>query len=234
MHGYMQNGIWICCFWLLLVVSCKNEDKQLPDEKRTDALYFDYSISAAEDREMVSCLFQFREAGANGDPVTLSDKVILRFDGKEVPADSARMAGTFYELLVPLSQFAGKHTILFRAPSGREYEETFTFQPFALQGPADQTISRNQFELQLSGVKNSEPLGVILTDTSFLSNDLNRLDTAKNGRLQIAPQNLAEVKNGPVILQLFKNEELKLKDAPRQGGRLLISYALQRELFLRN
>ena len=50
--------------------------------------------------------------------------------------------------------------------------------------------------------------------------------------VNIPAEKLAEVINGPVVLQLHKEENKKLKNSPRQGGRLLISYGLQREFVL--
>ncbi len=50
--------------------------------------------------------------------------------------------------------------------------------------------------------------------------------------LSIPAEKLTEVTNGPVVLQLHKEENKKLKQSPREGGRLLISYGLQREFVL--
>ena len=225
---------WRYLYLLFILVgfaACKNED-DTTTEKRTDSLFFDYSVIAEEGREMVSCLFRFREGGLDGDPVTLSETVMLTFDGLEIAADSARMAGTFYEIMLPLNQFEGEHTVLFRAPSGREYTETFYFQPFSLKNELPATISRKNFKLELDGLAESDRVAIIVTDTAFLSNDLNRLDTVQNGVLSIPAEKLAEVINGPVVLQLHKEENKKLKNSPRQGGRLLISYGLQREFVL--
>ena len=223
------------CLYLALILiglnACRDGDTKAA-ETRIDDLYFDYSVVAAEGREMVSCLFRFREDNLAGEPVTLSETVMLTFDGLEIAADSARMAGTFYEIMLPLNQFEGEHTVLFRAPSGREYTETFIFHPFALSSELPPRISRNNFAIQLEGLPGKEPVSLVLTDTSFLSNDFNRIDTVKNGVLTIPAERLSELKNGPVILQLQREEIKKLRDAPKQGGRLLIQYGLQREFIL--
>ena len=221
----------LLAFIIIGFASCKNEDESAA-EKRTDSLFFDYSVTGEEGRETVSCLFRFRENDLDGDPVALSETVMLTFDGLEIAADSARMAGTFYEIMVPLNQFEGEHTVLFRAPSGREYTETFYFQPFSLKNELPASISRKNFKLELDGLAENDRIAIIMTDTAFLSNDLNRVDTIRNGILSIAGEKLREVTNGPVVLQLHKEENKKLKNAPSQGGRLLISYGLHREFVL--
>src|SRR5690606_28138271 len=104
--------------------------------------------------------------------------------------------------------------------------------PFALSSELPPRISRNNFAIQLEGLPGKEPVSLVLTDTSFLSNDFNRIDTVKNGVLTIPAERLSELKNGPVILQLQREEIKKLRDAPKQGGRLLIQYGLQREFIL--
>ena len=223
------------CIYLVLISiglnACRDEDNTAV-ETRVDDLYFDYSVIAEEGREMVSCLFRFREDDLMGDPVTLSETVMLTFDGLEIAADSAKMAGTFYEIMLPLNQFEGEHTILFRAPSGREYTETFVFRPFALSQELPPRISRNNFSIQLEGLPENETISLILTDTSFLSNDFNGIVTVEKSALSIPTEKLSEVTNGPIILQIQREEIKKLKDAPGQGGRLQIQYGLQREFVL--
>lgn len=226
-RSQLVYGLFILC----CLIACQNEDNQAV-EKRTDALYFDYSVVAEEGREMVSCLFRFREENADGDPVELSETVMLTFDDLEIAADSARMAGTFYEIMLPLNQFEGEHTILFRAPSGREYTEIFYFQPFSLKSELPASVSRKNFKVALEGLNENERISVILTDTSFLSNDLFRIDTVQNGMLSIPAERLNEVTNGPVVMQLYREENKKLQDAPRKGGTLKINYGLQREFLL--
>lgn len=223
------------CLYLVLVLiglnGCRDEDNKSA-ETRVDDIYFDYSVIAEEGREMVSCLFRFREDDLAGDPITLSETVMLTFDGLEIAADSARMAGTFYEIMLPLNQFEGEHTVLFRAPSGREYSETFVFRPFAISQELPPRISRKNFNIQMEGLPENETISLVLTDTSFLSNDFNGIVTVEKNALTIPIEKLSEVKNGPVIFQIQREEIKNLKDAPGQGGRLLIQYGLQREFIL--
>ena len=75
---------------------------------------------------------------------------------------------------------------------------------------------------------------VLLTDTSFESEDINWLDTVKNGRVVISKENLKKVVNGPVQLEFIKEVDNPVKNGTKEGGRLSFSYGLKREFILKD
>jgi len=77
-------------------------------------------------------------------------------------------------------------------------------------------------------------LHVSLTDTSFTSDDINDVDTVKNGRLTISAERLSTLINGPINLQFYKEMTKSLKNATREGGILSINYGLKRQFELRS
>ena len=82
-----------------------------------------------------------------------------------------------------------------------------------------------------------EPLDyvrVLLTDTSFASDDINWIDTVKNGRVVISADDLRKVVNGPVHLELIKEIDKPVKNGTKEGGQFSFSYGLKREFVLKD
>jgi hypothetical protein len=209
---------------VLVLFACTDNNTN----KRSDTVYANYTITAAEETENVTCVFQFYNGSSEGPTLVLQPPAAVLFDDVAVPVDSARLSGAYYELQRPLAGFAGQHTITFKNAEGKTYVETFTFQPFRLTNTLDAPVARGDLSLQITGLQAREPLRVLLTDTAFATPDINDIDTVKNGRLVLTQQALRNVTNGPVILHLYKEEERPLKNPPGRGGKLSITYSLSR------
>jgi hypothetical protein len=213
---------------LLSLLSCTG--KRAP--AGADVLYADYQITGEEGAENVTCLLRFLAGGSQGTPVLLEPPASVSLDGTLLQADSARLSGAYYELQQPTEAFKGTHTIIFKNAEGREYKETFDFQPFAMMNDLGKTVPRGDITIQLDGLMPAEAIRVLLTDTSFYTDDINEVNTIQSGTLVITQDALHRVASGPVTLYLFKEEEHRLKNAPAGGGKLSITYGLSREFEL--
>lgn len=224
----MRTGISI----FILIASCFTSCSDLENDVRdSDELYFDYQVSGNEDNEMLTVLLQFHRGSQHGSTVRLEESSQVKLDGTIVSPDSTVITGPFYEVQRPLSDFAGSHQIVFTASSGKEYREEFVFQPVSMLTALPDTIRRGDLELELGGLKKGDRVRILMTDTSFTGEGINRIDTPVNGQLLISIQELNAVLSGPVNLEIIKETEIRIKKAPA-GGRLFVSYGLKREFFL--
>ena len=198
----------------------------------TDAVYAEYGITGDESAENVTCELKFFEGRRSSRAVLLEPPAAVLFDGIALTPDSAGRNGALYQVQKPLAQFSGTHTIVFKNAAGKEYKESFSFQPFSLDSDIEETVPRSDLVLQINGLQATDYLRVVLTDTSFATPDINDIDTVKNGTLVITDKALRNVANGPVTLHLYKEEERPLKQAPGSGGMLSITYGLSREFEL--
>src|SRR5215217_454867 len=107
----------------LVLFSC-TQKKAAPG---TDAVYADYSITAEEGSDSVTCLLKFYKNRRDGSTVFLEPPAAVQFDGASVPGDSAGLSGAYYEVQKPLASFSGTHTIVFKNADGDQYKETFLF-----------------------------------------------------------------------------------------------------------
>ena len=218
------------CFLFLMAVcffSCtaKNDTVEA-------AVYADYSVTAEEGTEMITCLLKFYSKNNKGQALYLEPPAAVHFDGTVLRADSARLSGPYYEVQKPLERFSGSHTIVFTNSAGKNFEETFAFEPFTLITDLQNPSIRTDLLLELNGLASGTALRVLLTDTSFATPDINEIDTVQNGKLTISRNALRNVVPGPVTLYLFKEEERRLKQPPAGGGKLSITYSLNREFDL--
>lgn len=223
----------ILSLFLLIVAGCNNEDARPVKPVKTKGLFADYRIKATEGSETVSCFIQFHDKSPLGKTVLLKAPAEINFDGEPMVADSAGLSGIFYEVLLPLKDFEGVHSLIYQDENGNRFEEEFRFQNIDVKNiPAE--ISREKFRISITGLADEDYLHVVATDTSFLSNDLNMLDTIKNGVLEISTSQLQGLVNGPVILIINHEVKRKLENAPSSGGRLWIIHSLQRQFVLKN
>jgi len=221
-------------FLVLLATGCTSGDKQYEQGADLTDLYLDYKITASEGTDNLTILLQYRNGGEDGDAISVPEPGKVVLDDEPLPADSSKMIGTFYELHKPMIEFTGKHTILLTGSNEKQHRAEFDFRPVKLLTVLADSISRNELVFEFEGLEQSDQIRVLLTDTSFINNGINRVDSARNGRLVISMDELDELANGPVQLEFIREVEKPLKMEKGEGGRLLVTYSLKREFFLKD
>ncbi len=213
----------------VLMVACTNAEKE--QQKVGAGVFFDYRIWGEEDREEVTCMVQFRMGGPEGTSFLLPDPAGVTLDGTALKPDSAKLSGAFYELIRPLSEFQGRHTIVFTDAGGRQHPQDFDFSAFEVaELPAK--VSAGSFVIQLSGFPDGEaPVRLALTDTAFATNDVNEIVEAQNGRIEVTQAMLDKLKPGPIAVEIFRETE-KLVNQETLKGKIWVSYGLRKEFEL--
>ena len=215
-----------------LIYCTNNEEKPLKKKVFYNGVYRLYSISGAEDEDWVNCYLQFR-SGKNGYSIVLDQPEEIYFDNKLLVPDSTLEKEYFYELQLPAAGFAGRHTITYEDKNGEQYADEFMYTPFSLTTELTDRVSRKNLVLELAGLEEGEELRVVMTDTSFQSKGINEFYPVANGQLDLRPHLKDQIKNGPVVLQLFKEQEKPLQSSSA-NGEISITYALKREFELKD
>jgi hypothetical protein len=228
----IQLGFFIITV-ALLSVACKNSDKPANDFD-AENIFFDYTITGQEGDDNLTILLQYKEGDEEGTAVAIEEPGKILLDGEAVPGDSTKRTGPFYEVNKPIASFAGKHIITFINPANTAYNEEFEFQPLSLVTIIPDSLQRDSLVIEFEGLESEEYIRVVITDTVFENEGINRVDTVINGRLIISKTDLQNLVNGPVQLELIREYERPIKNGTEQGGRLRISYGLKRELILRD
>ena len=226
----MRDGVLLVFLVLFFFVSCDNISG-VGREPDYEKIYFDYKITGEEDNDFVTLLLQFRAGGPNGRAIRLGEDVDLSVDGNPVPADSSKITGAFYEIQFPVSSFKGDHEIILRAKN-KEYREPFHFQPVSLKNELPRSINRKDLKLQLEGVDQEDYIRVLLTDTVLQNDGINRLDTVRNGELVLTRAELQVLANGPIHLELMRENEKRIQNSSAKGGKISLYYRISREFML--
>ena len=219
------------CFFF---ISCTSNEIGNGNDVNPNSIYFDYRIWGEEGNDDITVMLQYRFGGVNGTTLVLEEPSKVELDGQQIKTDSSRMTGAFYERVKPVKEFTGKHTIVFTDINQRQYKEEFSFQPIAFRTNIPAEVKRDDLVFELEGLNSEDYVRVLLTDTSFASDGINRVDTVKNGRVIISKKDLETVVNGPVHLELYKEVDRLVKDGTDEGGKLSITYGVKREFVLRD
>ena len=214
-------------------LSCTDSETARNKNVNPAEIYFDYKIRGEEKDSDVTVFLRFKVGGPNGTTIFLTDPAKVELDGEPIPVDSAKRTGAYYEIRMPAKGFEGKHSILFTGLDNEEYREDFVYKPFRLKTKLPSVIDRGDIVFDIDGLEAEDYLRVSLIDTSFRSRDINEIDTVKNGRLIIPVDKLKNLVDGPITVLLYKDVEKPVKDGTKAGGRIVVSYGLQREFELR-
>lgn len=218
----------------LFFIYCNDSDR--PGACKTckpGSVYFDYQVSGQEGMDSVTIKLQFRYGGPNGVTLLLEEPSKVKVDGQLLQPDSSVITGVYYETQKPIAGFAGRHTIIFTDIDGQDYKESFVFKPISLESGFSDTISRSRMVFRLKGLDPEDYIRIMLTDTSYTGEGINRLDTVYDGKVVVRKQDMYDLYNGPVQLELSREFEKPVTNN-KEGGRLLITYSIRREFFLRD
>lgn len=215
---------------ITFLLSCSNTEIGKEKDVDPDAVFYDYKIWAEEGMEEITVVLQYRFGGENGTTLVLERPSKVTFDGTELHIDSAKLTGVFYELSKPAAEFNGRHTIVFTDKTGKDHKEEFEFAPFTLAADLPEKIKKEPFVIRLNGLSvMPATVRLVMTDTAFATKDVNEEIQIKNGDLNITTWMWQELKSGPISLEIFREEEKPLKNASKEGGRLIMTYKLRRE-----
>lgn len=223
----------ILAFFIIIgLVACKSKDKAVNQNDDPQSIFLDYQVTGNEDEDSVTVLLHFRNSDIEGEAFRLDKPSEVRLDGESLAYDSSKMTGYYYEKRKSLGSFSGDHSIVFTDINGKTYREDFSFRPFKLVNPPNEINSSDTLALQFDGLEKEDYLLVLMTDTSFPGQGINRVDEIRNGLLVITPGELKQLTPGPVQIIFTREFERPLENGTKSGGRLAITYRLSREFIL--
>jgi hypothetical protein len=214
------------------LMACTNAEIGNGADVNQSTIYFDYHLTGEEDTENVTLRLQYRFAGPNGTTLLLNEPSQVTLDGVVLKADSSKMNGVYYEVMKPKDAFTGEHTITFTDHDKKSYTEKFTFSPFSIKYNLPDTIKREDLLINLEGLSLVDYVNVLLTDTVFTNNSVNRVDTVKNGVLVITKADLDKLATGPVYLDLFKEEDAPIENGTAEGGKFSKVFSARKAFLL--
>jgi hypothetical protein len=194
------------------------------------AIFYDYKVRGEEGEDSVTVLLQYHAGNEESPSIVLDGGSNVLLDGKEIKPDSAKLTGVYYEAVLPAANFKGTHSIVFTDKKGTSHRQQFSFVPFSLVAELPLRIKKEPFVIRLSGLgPESARLRLVMIDTAFTSRDVNEELNVENGELLITTKMWRSLDAGPITLEIHREEEVPLKRAGKEEGRLVITYSLKRE-----
>ncbi len=204
------------------------------DDVDMDDIFLDYRISAEEGDDNLNIVLQFKEGSEDSRTLVVGDEGAVLLDGEHLVADSSGLSGAYYEIQKPIAGFSGEHRIVLSGPGGKQFEENFSFYPMTLNTAIGDTMHRADWILELGGLEKEDYVRVVMTDTSFINEGINRLDTVYDGRLSIRRSDLDQLSNGEIHLELYREIDRPTRQGGDAGGRFTMTYALKRDFILQD
>jgi hypothetical protein len=217
----------------IIFSSCNDAEIGSSKDVNTESIFMHYLVSGEEQDSNVTVTLRFSFGGPRGTTLVLDEPGKVELDGVKLRVDSSRLGGAYYEVIRPVKEFTGRHTIVFTGYNETRYTEEFDFRPMRLLTLIPDSLQRSDLVLELDGLEAEDYVRVLVTDTSFHSQEINRVDTVRNGRLVIKEKEMEGLVNGPVRLELFREHIKPLKNATREGGQLSINYGIKRSFLLK-
>jgi len=218
---------------LLFFLSCTNIDVRKEKSDPND-IYFDYIAWGDEETGTITLKLQFRAGGPNQRAMLLQSPSTVMLDNQLLQPDSTKFMGAYYEFTAPTRDFGGEHSIVFTDNKNHQYKTLFEFPVVRFRSEPDSVIGRRDMVLDLEGLKAEGHIRVLMTDTSFYGRGIEKIDSFDNNPLVITREDLRDLKNGPVYMELFREEDRELTETMNAGGRFYLSYSLNRSLFLKD
>jgi hypothetical protein len=217
---------------ITLLASCNYAEQEPTPVLDAEHLYFDYNISATEEKENVALRLEFKQ-NSRSRGLLLEGPAKVELDGENLVPDSSKYYGVFYETSKPRTLFTGQHHIDFTGIDGNVVRQPFWFLPFSLEAELPRKISRKPFKIRVNNPDTSlKQVQLVMVDTSFNSKDVNDDVAISNGEITISGNMLSRLVNGPIILEIHSEKILPLAQKTRKGGRVAIYYSLNREFEL--
>ena len=89
-----------------------------------------------------------------------------------------------------------------------------SFLLFLLQAEIPAIVKRKELVLELNGLDPGDVIRLLLTDTSFYSRGIDRIDTVQERQYNyFSIRDLDNLKNGPVYLEIYKEDSKTFKKA---------------------
>lgn len=226
-------SFWSGCCLLVAFSACLGSTGSEKGIK-TDDIFFDYKVWGEEGNDSVTITLQFRYGGQYGPTIALEEPAFVALDGERLSVDSSSITGPIYQVTKAVSRFTGKHNIVFTDSEKKTYKESFVFRPFTLRSPMPDTVYRKRLNLEFSGLEKEDYVRVLMTDTSFLGDGINRVDTVLFNRMMITREDFSKLADGPIQLEFIREEERVVEKSTEAGGYISIVYTIRREFFLRD
>jgi hypothetical protein len=218
-----KRPVMMMIFWAAIVSGCTNPSKDVP----ASGNFRDYRVWADEGEELVSCMFQFHKGNPETKAIALQSPAKVLLDKRDMQEDSTAVTGIYYESDIPIDSFIGKHRIDYWDEKGKLFSDEFDFKTFSVADLPEE-VKREPFVIQLEDFPETETrIHLVMVDTAFMTNDVNELLYAENGEIRVTGPMLRKLKNGPISLEVSREQEKMIK-----GGRISVRYGVKREFLL--
>lgn len=224
-----MKKLFVLFFISALIISCKDEEIGNSKDVNPETIFTHYDINYTEGNENITCKATFRFGGDKGTTLVLANPSSVELDGKKLVVDSSKFEGAYYQTQPLVSGFSGTHQWKFTNLDKKSFTQDFSFTAINFAKTLPTSIGRSKdWELAFTGLANNDELNIEVADTSVNTTNIDQKFVVNNGKVIIAASQLAQLKNGPLTIEISKTNSSSLNQATTQGGRIEMKYELKK------
>ncbi|HEY0434069.1 MAG TPA: hypothetical protein VGC95_09365, partial [Chitinophagaceae bacterium] len=124
------------------------------------------------------------------------------------------------------------HQLVYEDADNVKHRAQFEYEPVMLQPVEEGDARMNGLHLQFNSPGDSAVIRLAIADTSFVSRDINEMDTIRNGAVTIPPVKLQSLRPGPATLVISHEIEQPFDTSHVIRGRIMSAFEIQRTINL--
>ncbi len=219
----MKNNFLVTSI-ILFFAACTNTEIGNSNDIEPNAIAQEIDVMYNEGESPTSRI-RFRVSGMNGTTLVLNQPASVSFNNALLKVDSTGFLGAYYEAT---NLTNGSNTFNYKAKDGKNYENSFDFNGFYLATPLPtKIIKRDGLQLTIKGLKPESKINVVISDTVKTTQDIEDNFILNNDIAIISPALLANLKSGPLKINITHNTTNNLKNVTAEGGKINYIYALK-------
>ncbi|MEP7319300.1 MAG: hypothetical protein ABI921_11180, partial [Panacibacter sp.] len=119
------------------------------------------------------------------------------------------------------------HTIVFTDVNGTIHQEQFNFSHISCSNEIPVSIGKEDWVIPFDGVTPDDIININISDTASATEDININSEPGSNKLTVSGQQLAQLRNGPLQVIIYKQQLMPLQQPTKEGGKFIINYDIK-------
>jgi hypothetical protein len=209
---------------VLIFTSCTSTEVADSKDVSQEQIYQKYYATWDASSNETSIETVFRFGGAKGTSLTLSEPSTIHVNGKEMNGQNKFLRGYIYSFN-NMSFSTEELEFAFTTTENKRYKNSYNIKSVSLADVPDSFYQQSDLYFSIEGdALGSNEMFILEIKDSKGAEAVFSTDVVGTDRIYVEAEALKELSPGAVNIQIYRQFEADLEDAPEIGGFALIKY----------